>query len=143
MRRSEFEADTRVAIVVHSEARLIDRLESDLLGRWFLGTDPAEDTFDATGFTHDRPRPKAFGIVRPVSDGVFRQAMHEGGGRRRAHPRRRLVDPFLPFASIRACSTATAQLMSAVRRIPGKASRRPTRRASNRTVHIRCGRGVP
>jgi len=41
---------------IASEAQLIERLETDLLFRWFCGLDPAEDTPDATAFSHNRQR---------------------------------------------------------------------------------------
>ena len=39
-----------------SERQLVERLDSDLLFRWSCGTDPAEPCFEATAFTHNRPR---------------------------------------------------------------------------------------
>src|SRR5271168_3023966 len=41
---------------VRSENQLIERIDTDLLFRWFLDMDPAEPVFDATAFTYNRPR---------------------------------------------------------------------------------------
>jgi hypothetical protein len=40
--------------------------------------DPAEDAFDATAFTHNRPRLEKHGIVATFFDGVVRRAMKAG-----------------------------------------------------------------
>jgi transposase len=36
---------------IRSEAQLVERLDTDLLFRWFLDMDPAMDVFDTTAFT--------------------------------------------------------------------------------------------
>ncbi|BAM02700.1 IS5 family transposase [Phycisphaera mikurensis] len=41
---------------VSSEAKLFDRLDTDLVFRWFCGMDPAEPVPAATAFTHNRDR---------------------------------------------------------------------------------------
>lgn len=41
---------------VRSERQLVERIDTDLLFRWFLAMDPAEDSFAATDFTKNRPR---------------------------------------------------------------------------------------
>lgn len=41
---------------IRSERQLVERLDTDLLFRWFCGLDPAQDVFDATAFTRNRPR---------------------------------------------------------------------------------------
>jgi len=48
---------------VRSERQLVERLDTDLLFRWFCGLDPAEAVFDATAFTHNRPRLDAGGVT--------------------------------------------------------------------------------
>lgn len=63
---------------VRSEAQLVERIDTDLLFRWFLDMDPAVDVFDATAFTHNRPRLEAHGIVAAFFDGVVRRAMRAG-----------------------------------------------------------------
>jgi transposase len=63
---------------IRSEAQLVERLDTDLLFRWFLDMDPAMDAFDPTAFTHNRPRLEAFGIIQRFFGGVVRKAMDEG-----------------------------------------------------------------
>ncbi len=48
---------------IRSELQLVERLDTDLLFRWFCGLDPAQPVFDATAFTHNRPRLDAHGIT--------------------------------------------------------------------------------
>lgn len=40
---------------VRSERQLVERLDTDLLFRWFCDLDPAVDVFDATAFTQQPP----------------------------------------------------------------------------------------
>ena len=63
---------------IRSEAQLVERIDTDLLFRWFLDMDPAQVTFDPTAFTHNRPRLEEFGIVQRFFGGVVRRAMDEG-----------------------------------------------------------------
>jgi transposase len=41
---------------VRSERPLGERIDTDLLFRWFLDMQPSDEAFDATTFTHNRPR---------------------------------------------------------------------------------------
>lgn len=63
---------------VRSEAQLVERIDTDLLFRWFLDMDPAVDVFDATAFTHNRPRLEEFGIIQRFFGGVVRRAIEAG-----------------------------------------------------------------
>lgn len=63
---------------IRSETQLIERIDTDLLFRWFLDMDPAQDAFDQTTFTHNRPRLQKHGIVAAFFDGVVRRAMQAG-----------------------------------------------------------------
>ena len=63
---------------VRSEAQLVERIDTDLLFRWFLDMDPAMEVFDPTAFTHNRPRLEEFGIIQRFFGGVVRRAMEEG-----------------------------------------------------------------
>jgi transposase len=63
---------------VRSEKQLVERIDTDLLFRWFLDMDPAEAAFDATAFTHNRPRLEKHGIVGAFFQGVVRRAMDAG-----------------------------------------------------------------
>ncbi|HEX8324329.1 MAG TPA: transposase [Tepidisphaeraceae bacterium] len=60
---------------VRSETQLVERIDTDLLFRWFLDMDPAEDAFDQTAFTHNRPRLEKHGIGAAFFDGVVKRAM--------------------------------------------------------------------
>jgi transposase len=63
---------------IRSESQLCERIDTDLLFRWFLDMDPAEAMFDATAFTHNRPRLEQHGLIAAFFDGVVRRAMLAG-----------------------------------------------------------------
>lgn len=63
---------------VRSERQLVERIDTDLLFRWFCGLDPAEAVFDATAFTHNRPRLDEHGITSAFFDAVTRRALETG-----------------------------------------------------------------
>ncbi|MCG3136315.1 MAG: IS5 family transposase ISBrsp7 [Phycisphaerae bacterium] len=63
---------------IRSESQLCERIETDLLFRWFLDMDPAEPMFDATVFTHNRPRLERYGLIGVFFDGVVKRAMRAG-----------------------------------------------------------------
>lgn len=63
---------------VRSERQLAERIDTDLLFRWFLDMDPAEAAFDQTAFTHNRPRLEKHGIVAAFFDGVVKRAVTSG-----------------------------------------------------------------
>lgn len=63
---------------IRSERQLAERIDTDLLFRWFLDMDPAQDAFDATAFTHNRPRLDACGITAAFFAGTVRRAIDEG-----------------------------------------------------------------
>lgn len=63
---------------VRSENQLCERIDTDLLFRWFLDMDPAEEMFDPTAFTHNRPRLEKHGITAAFFDGVVKRAMRAG-----------------------------------------------------------------
>lgn len=63
---------------IRSEAQLVERIDTDLLFRWFLDMDPAMGVFDATAFTHNRPRLEEFGIIQRFFGGVVKRAMEAG-----------------------------------------------------------------
>lgn len=63
---------------VRNETQLVERIDTDLLFRWFCGLDPAEPIFDATAFTHNRPRLDRHGITAAFFDAVTRRAINAG-----------------------------------------------------------------
>ena len=63
---------------VRSESQLCERMDTDLLFRWFLDMDPAEAMFDATAFTHNRPRLEQHGLIAAFFEGVVKRAMRAG-----------------------------------------------------------------
>jgi len=63
---------------IRSERALVERLDTDLLFRWFCGMDPAEPVFDATAFTRSRPRMDRHGITSGFFDAVTRRAIEAG-----------------------------------------------------------------
>src|SRR6266700_2648240 len=62
---------------VRSERQLVERIATDLLFRWFLDMDPAEPAFDATAFTHNRPRLDKYGITQAFFGGTVRRIQRE------------------------------------------------------------------
>lgn len=63
---------------IRSERQLCERIDTDLLFRWFLDMSPEDAAFDATVFTHNRPRMDESGITRAFFDAVVRQAKDAG-----------------------------------------------------------------
>ena len=63
---------------VCSETRLVERLDTDLLFRWFCDLDPAEPVFDPTAFTHNRKRLEDSGIVATFFELVVKRAIDAG-----------------------------------------------------------------
>jgi transposase len=63
---------------VRSEAQLVERLDTDLLFRWFCDMDPAELVFDPTAFTHNRLRLEQSGIAATFFELVVKRAMDAG-----------------------------------------------------------------
>lgn len=59
---------------IRSEAQLVERIDTDLLFRWFLDMDPAAPVFDATAFTHIVTMPRRLSWARSsaASDGPER-----------------------------------------------------------------------
>lgn len=63
---------------IRSERQLVERINTDLLFRWFLDMDPAEEAFHPTVFSKNRDRLAEQGLVAAFFDGVVRRAMGEG-----------------------------------------------------------------
>jgi transposase len=63
---------------IRSERQLVERIRFDLLFRWFLDMDPAEDMFDATTFTRNRERMARHDLVRRFHDAVVHEAATRG-----------------------------------------------------------------
>lgn len=62
---------------IRSERQLVERIDTDLLFRWFLDMDPADEGFDATAFTHNRPRLDRHGITQAFFGRTVRRALQE------------------------------------------------------------------
>jgi transposase len=63
---------------VRSERQLCERIDTDLLFRWFLDMSPEEPAFDATAFTHNRPRLDDHGLTAAFFQAVLREALVAG-----------------------------------------------------------------
>ena len=63
---------------VRSERQLAERIDTDLLFRWFLDMNPEEAAFDATVLTHNRPRMEEHGIIGAFFDAVLQEAIAGG-----------------------------------------------------------------
>jgi transposase len=60
---------------LRSERQLVERINTDLLFRWFLDMSPDEPAFDATSFTHNRPRLEEHGLTKIFFDKVLNEAL--------------------------------------------------------------------
>ena len=63
---------------VRSERQLCERIDTDLLFRWFLDMSPEEPVFDPTVFTHNRPRLDKNGVTGAFFNAVVKEAMDLG-----------------------------------------------------------------
>ena len=63
---------------IRSERQVCERIDTDLLFRWFLDMSPEERAFDATAFTHNRPRLDRSGLTAAFFDAVVKQAQQAG-----------------------------------------------------------------
>lgn len=62
---------------IRSERQLVERIDTDLLFRWFLGMTPEDPVFDATAFTHNRERLEEHGLTAAFFDAVLSEAITE------------------------------------------------------------------
>ena len=60
---------------VKSERQLVERIDTDLLFRWFLDMSPEEPAFDATAFSHNRARLDQHGLTGAFFDAVLKEAL--------------------------------------------------------------------
>jgi transposase len=63
---------------VRSERQLCERIDTDLLFRWFLDVQPSEEAFDATTFTHNRQRLDEHDLTKAFFEAVVREALTVG-----------------------------------------------------------------
>ena len=63
---------------IRSEIQLVERLDTDLLFRWFCDMDPAEPVFDPTAFAHNRQRLEQSGIAATFFELVVKRAIDAG-----------------------------------------------------------------
>ena len=63
---------------VRSERQLVERIDTDLLFRWFLDMSPEEPVFDATAFAHNRPRLDEHGLTAAFFQAVLSEALAAG-----------------------------------------------------------------
>jgi len=63
---------------IRSEAQLVERIDHDLLFRWFLDLRIDAEVFDATVFCHNRKRLEEHGLFVAFFDGTVRRAMAAG-----------------------------------------------------------------
>jgi transposase len=63
---------------IRSETQLVERIDHDLLFRWFLDMRIDEAMFDATVFSHNRGRLAEHGLVSAFFDATVRRALREG-----------------------------------------------------------------
>ena len=63
---------------LRSERQLCERIDTDLLFRWFLDMQPSEEAFDPTTFTHNRQRLDAHDLTRSFFAQVVAEALTAG-----------------------------------------------------------------
>jgi transposase len=63
---------------VRSERQVVERIDTDLLFRWFLDMSPEEPAFDATAFSHNRPRLDEHGLTAAFFRAVLGEALAAG-----------------------------------------------------------------
>ena len=63
---------------IRSEAQLIERIDHDLLFRWFLDLRIDQEVFDATVFSHNRKRLETHGLIGDFFDRTVRRAIEAG-----------------------------------------------------------------
>jgi transposase len=63
---------------VRSERQLCERIDTDLLFRWFLDLQPSEEAFDPTTFTHNRQRLDDHDLTGTFFAAVVREAITAG-----------------------------------------------------------------
>lgn len=63
---------------LRSERQLCERIDTDLLFRWFLDMHPSDDAFDATTFTHNRQRLDDHHLTATFFAAVVREAIAAG-----------------------------------------------------------------
>ena len=63
---------------IRSEAQLVERIDHDLLFRWFLDMRMDDAVFDATVFSHNRERLDRHGLIGEFFDSTVRRAMAAG-----------------------------------------------------------------
>ena len=62
---------------IRSERQVVEQIRFNLLFRWFVGMDPAEDAFDATTFTKNRDRLARYGITSRFFEGIVREILRQ------------------------------------------------------------------
>jgi len=63
---------------IRSERQLCERIDTDLLFRWFLDLEPSEEAFDHAVFSHNRQRLERGGLTRAFFDAVVAEAFTAG-----------------------------------------------------------------
>ena len=63
---------------IRSERQLCERIDTDLLFRWFLDLQPSEEAFDHAVFSHNRKRLDGGGLARAFFDAVVAEAFTAG-----------------------------------------------------------------
>jgi len=63
---------------IRSERQLCERIDTDLLFRWFLDLQPSEEAFDHAVFSHNRKRLDDGGLARAFFDAVVAEAFAAG-----------------------------------------------------------------
>jgi transposase len=63
---------------IRSERQLCERVDTDLLFRWFLDLQPSDKAFDPTTFSHNRQRLETHALTATFFDAVVTQAVHAG-----------------------------------------------------------------
>jgi transposase len=63
---------------MRSERALVERIATDMLFRWFVDLDPAQDVLDHDSFTNNRAQLSELGLISKFFDGAVKRAMEAG-----------------------------------------------------------------
>jgi transposase len=63
---------------MRSERALVERIATDMLFRWFVDLDPAQDVLDHASFTNNRARLSELSLISMFFDGAVKRAMEAG-----------------------------------------------------------------
>ena len=74
----QLQSPINIVISIRSERQLCERIDTDLLFRWFLDLQPGDDAFDPAVFSHNRKRLDDGELTQAFFDAVVAEALTAG-----------------------------------------------------------------